>query len=76
MRVNILVAAATLLLGLVFGQSVTPDPNIPMTLQSVSRVMNFTSNYSMEYFTHNLGGVAQVRFILRLRNYNISTWTT
>ena len=76
MRVNNLIAAATILMGVALGQSVTPDPNVPMTLQSVSRVMNFTNNYSMEYFTHNLGGVSQVRFTLRLRNVNITSWTT
>ena len=81
MRVNRLfatiVALATVLgISLSQGMVPEPDPSVPMTIQTVSRVMNFTSTYSMEYFTHNLGGVTQVRFTLRLRNYNITNWTT
>ncbi len=38
--------------------------------------MNFTNTYSMEYFTHNFGGVPQVRFTLRLKDYNVTKWTT
>jgi hypothetical protein len=38
--------------------------------------MNFTQNYSMEYFTHNGGGKTQVRFLLRLKDYDISSWTS
>ena len=38
--------------------------------------MNFTTSYSMEYFTHNGGGVPKVRFTLRMKDYDISSWTT
>ena len=81
MRVNrlfptIVVLATALGISISQGQVTPPDPSVPMTIQSVNRVMNFTSTYSMEYFTHNLGGVTQVRFTLRLRNYNITNWTT
>jgi hypothetical protein len=81
MRLNRLFAniiALATILGISFsqGQVKQPDSSVPMTIQSVNRVMNFTSTYSMEYFTHNLGGVTQVRFTLRLRNYNITNWTT
>ena len=81
MRVNRLFATIVVLvtalgISLSQGQVTPPDPAVPMTIQSVNRVMNFTSTYSMEYFTHNLGGVTQVRFTLRLRNYNITNWTT
>ena len=71
-----IVLATALGISLTQGQVTPPDPNVPMTIQTVNRVMNFTSTYSMEYFTHNLGGVTQVRFTLRLRNYNITNWTT
>ena len=62
MRVNrlfatIVVLATTLGISLIQGQVNPPDPSVPMTIQTVNRVMNFTSTYSMEYFTHNLGGV-------------------
>ena len=62
MRVNrlfatIVVLATALGINLSQGQVNPPDPNVPMTIQTVKRVMNFTSTYSMEYFTHNLGGV-------------------
>ena len=81
MRVNRLfttfvVLATTLGISFTQGQVNPPDPSVPMTIQTVNRVMNFTGTYSMEYFTHNLGGVEQVRFTLRLRNYNITNWTT
>ncbi len=48
----------------------------PISIQSATRVMNFTSNYSMEYFTHNGGGKTQVRFLLRLKDYDISSWSS
>ena len=63
-------------LGLTAAAGLSPDPSIPMTIQTVSRVMNFTNTYSMEYFSHNLGGVQQVRFTLRLKNVNITTWNS
>ena len=64
------------ILGCAFTQVVPPDPSIPMTIQTVTRVVNFTKNYSVEYFTHNFGGVPQVRFTLRLNNLNITKWKT
>jgi len=48
----------------------------PITIQTVTRVMNFTQNYSMEYFTHNKDNKPQVRFTLRLINYDITSWTS
>jgi hypothetical protein len=48
----------------------------PITIQSATRIMNFTNTYSMEYFTHNGGGKTQVRFLLRLKDYDISSWTS
>ena len=30
----------------------------------------------MDYFTHNAGGVNQIRFILRMKNYNVTKWTS
>jgi hypothetical protein len=47
-----------------------------MTLETVVRTMNFTSNYSLEYFTHNEGGIPKVRFTLRYQNFDISNWGT
>ena len=47
-----------------------------ITLESVVRSMNFTSNFSMEYFTHNKGGVPQIRFTLRYVDYDITNWAT
>ena len=83
MRVNSLFSTAVVvLLAIDFGISSSqgtvnpPDPSVPMTMQSVYRIMNFTNTFSMEYFTHNLGGVTQVRFTLRLRDYNITNWST
>jgi hypothetical protein len=47
-----------------------------ITIQSATRVMNFTTAYSMEYFTHNKDAKPQVRFTLRMKDYDISSWTT
>ena len=47
----------------------------PITLQSVTRVMNFTNSYSMEYFTHNGGGIVNIRFTLRYKGFDISNWS-
>ena len=44
--------------------------------QSVNRTMQFTSNYSVDYFTHNLNGVLSVRFFLKLIDVDISNWTS
>ena len=38
--------------------------------------MNFTQSYSMEYFTHNKNSKPQVRFTLRMKDYDISSWTS
>ena len=54
---SLVCAVAATLFCTVASLGLAPDPSIPMTTKSVSRVMNFTNNYSMEYFTHNLGGV-------------------
>ncbi len=47
-----------------------------ITIQSATRVTNFTTAYSMEYFTHNKDAKPQVRFTLRMKDYDISSWTT
>ena len=62
----ILGLAAVLLIQQTLGQ--------PITMQSVVRYVNFTSQYSMEYFTHNLNNVPTVRFTLRYLNYDITNW--
>ena len=46
------------------------------TLKSATRFINFTANYSMEYYTHNLGNVPKVRFTLRMKDVDVTTWTT
>lgn len=46
----------------------------PMTLQSVTRTMDFGNGYSMSYFTHNEGGVINIRFTLTLEDYDITNW--
>lgn len=41
---------------------------------STTRIMNFTNTFSMEYFTHNEGGILKVRFTLRILSVDITSW--
>lgn len=44
--------------------------------QLMARYANFTSTYSSEWSTINDGGTLKLKIVLRLEDYDISSWAT